>query len=192
MKITGSIRTAGVMTLFAGLMLLLLPEIALAGDPAWRPTYDIALRWINFIILVGVIVKYAREPIKDFLALRKGDVVAQIEELDAEKSRILDEIKAVKQKGDANRERFEEMKQRVVAQGEARKKQIVQQAKQQSEIMLEETRRKMENRIVQAKAGLTGELLDMSIAQAMKRLPGLMTDTDNRRMLDEYMQSIGT
>ena len=192
MKIPESLRAAGVVTLFAGFSFLLLPESALAGDPAWRPTYDIAMRWINFIILVGVIVKYAREPIKDFLALRKGDVVAQIDELDAEKSRLLDEIKAAKQKGTANRARFEEMKQRLRAQGEARKKQVGQQAKQQSATMLEETRRKMENRIVQAKAGLTGELLDMAIDQAMKQLPGLMNDSDNQRMLDEYMQSIGT
>lgn len=192
MKMTGSTCTAGALTLFVGFTFLLFPETALAGDPAWRPTYDIAMRWVNFIILVGVIVKYAREPIKDFLKLRKGDVVAQIDELDAEKSRILGEIKAAKQKGDANRARFEEMKQRLIAQGEARKQQIIKQAKQQSAIMIEETRRKMENRIVQAKAGLTSELLDMAIDQAMKQLPGLMTHGDNQRMLDEYMQSIGT
>ena len=192
MKTTGSTCATGAMLMFVGLTLLLLPETALAGDPAWRPTYDIALRWINFIILVGVIVKYAREPIKDFLKLRKREVVAQIDELDTEKSRILGEIQAARQKGDANRARFEEMKQRLIAQGEARKQQIVKQAKQQSEIMLEETRRKMENRIVQAKAGLTSELLDMAIEQAMKQLPELITVDDNHRMLDEYMQSIGT
>jgi len=192
MKMTGSIRAAGAMTLFVGFTSLLLPELALAGDPAWRPTYDIAMRWVNFIILAGVIFKYAREPIKDFLTLRKGDVVAQIDELDAEKSRILDEIKAARQKGDANRARFEEMKQRLIAQGETRKQQIIKQAKQQSAMMIEETRRKMENRIVQAKAGLTSELLDTAIDQAMTQLPGLMTDGDNQRMLDEYVQSIGS
>jgi len=192
MKMTGSIRAAGAMTLFVGFTSLLFPELALAGDPAWRPTYDIAMRWVNFIILAGVIFKYAREPIKDFLTLRKGDVVAQIDELDAEKSRILDEIKAARQKGDANRARFEEMKQRLIAQGETRKQQIIKQAKQQSAMMIEETRRKMENRIVQAKAGLTSELLDTAIDQAMTQLPGLMTDGDNQRMLDEYVQSIGS
>ena len=89
--------------MLVGLTLVLFPEIALAGDPAWRPTYDIAMRWLNFIILVGVIVKYAREPIKDFLKLRKKDVVAQIEELDTEKNRLLEEIKTARQQGDANR-----------------------------------------------------------------------------------------
>ena len=189
MKWTVFTSTAGALALALS---LLLPESALAGDPSWRPTYDIAMRWINFILLVGVIVKYGREPIKNFLRLRKEDVVAQIDELDGEKNRILKEIDKAQQQGESNRQRFEEMKKRLVAQGEARKQQIIKQAQQQSVLMLEETRRKMEHRILQAKAGITSELLDMAIEQAISRLPEQITDGDNQRMLDEYMQSIGT
>jgi hypothetical protein len=58
--------------------------------------------------------------------------------------------------------------------------------------MLEEARRKMENRIVQAKAGLKMELLDMAIDQAMKRLPAIITDSDNQRLLNDYMQRLHT
>lgn len=192
MKVIGSASRAGIMLLLVGMLGLLFPEGAVAGDPGWRPIYDVAMRWINFIILVAVIVKFGREPIKNFLKLQKDDVVAKIDELDREKSKILDDIKAAKQQGVDNQARFKELKGRMIAQGQARKQQIIEQAKQQSAIMLEETRRKMENRIVQAKASLKMELLDMAIEQAQAKLPGLMTEGDNQRLLDDYMQRIHT
>ena len=190
MKVTGPARAAGAMVLFVGMSILILPNIATAADPSWRPAYDVALRWINFIILVAVIVKYAREPIKDFLKLRKADVVSQIDQLDHEKERILEEIKAAEKRGIENQARFTELKKRLVAQGETRKQQLIQQAKQQSTIMIEETRRKMENRIVQAKANLKMELLDVAIDQAIAKLPGEITEGDNQRFLDDYMHRL--
>ncbi len=192
MKATGPAGAVCVTTLFIGSLILLLPAGAMAADPEWRPSYDMAMRWVNFIILVVVIVKYAREPIKDFLKLRKGDVISQIDDLDREKARILGEIKAVKIQGVENQARFQELKDRLIAQGETRKQQLIQQAKQQSAIMLDETRRKMENRIVQAKAKLKLELLDMAMEQAVKTLPEVITEGDNQRLLDDYMHSLQT
>ena len=188
-KIAGA---AFVMILGVGVFVGAFPEAAYAADAPWRPTYDMAMRWVNFIILVAVIVKYGKEPIKDFLKLQKSDLVSEISQLEAEKARILDEIKAVKRKGIENRTHFQELKDRLIAQGEIRKKQIVEQARQQSVIMLEEARRKMDNRIVQAKAGLKMELLDMAIDEALKRLPAIITDSDNQRLLNDYMQRLHT
>ena len=190
MRLTESAVALCVTTVFAGLCLMALPAAALAADPQWRPTYDVAMRWVNFIILVAVIVKYAREPLKDFLKLQKSDIVSEIGELETEKARIISEIKSVKKKGAENRIRFQELKDRLIAQGETRKQQIVEQARQQSQIMLEETRRKMDNRITQAKAGLKMELLDMAIDQATIKLPDIMTAGDTQQLLDDYMRSL--
>jgi F-type H+-transporting ATPase subunit b len=192
MRSTEKIGTLCAMILFLGIIVGALPEAAHAADAPWRPTYDMAMRWVNFIILVAVIVKYGKEPIKDFLKLQKSEVVAELSQLEAEKNRILDEIKAIKAKGIENRTHSQELKDRLTAQGEIRKKQIIDQARRQSAIMLEAAGRKMENRIVQAKAGLKVELLDMAINQAMARLPVVITDSDNQRLLDDYMRSLHT
>ena len=192
MKVAGAIGTIAVMALLVGTWMGIFPQSALAADPAWRPTYDTAMRWLNFIILVAVIVKYAREPIKNFLKLKKKDVVEQLAELDREKTNILEQIKAAEAQGDENQLRFKELKERMIAQGETRKQQIIAQAKQQSAMMLEVSRLKMENRVVQAKAQLKMELLDLAIAQAIDKLPGVMTEDDNQRLLDDYMQRIHT
>ena len=117
-------------------------------------------------------------------------MVAQISELDNEKARILNEIQSVKQQEAENRVRFNEMKDRLIAQAETRKQQIIEQAKQQSTIMLEETRRKMAHRIDQATSSLKLELLDMAIEQAAATLPRIITPEDNQRLLADYMKSI--
>lgn len=190
MKLTERAGVLCVTTLFAGFLMVALPAAAQAADAQWRPTYDVAMRWINFIILVAVIVKYAREPIKDFLKLQKSDIVSELGELESEKARIISEIKEVKKKGAENRLHFQELKDRLISQGETRKQQVVEQGRQQSAIMLVEARRKMENRITQAKAGLKMELLDMAIDQATVKLPSVMTAGDTQQLLDDYMSSL--
>jgi F-type H+-transporting ATPase subunit b len=190
MKSTETAGAVCVMVLCFGFLLGVFPAAAHAADAPWRPTYDIAMRWVNFIILVAVIVKYGKEPIKEFLKLQKNEVVSEISQLEAEKVRILGEINTLKEKGIENRAHFQELKDRLTAQGEIRKQQIVEQARQQSTIMLEEAGRKMENRIIQAKAGLKMELLDMAIDQAIARLPAVITDGDNQRLLDDYMERL--
>ena len=61
-----------------GLMVALLISIHLLGTEAlaadnsgnWRPVFDLVMRWLNFGIIVFIIIKYARTPVKDFLLSR--------------------------------------------------------------------------------------------------------------------------
>jgi F-type H+-transporting ATPase subunit b len=171
-------------------LLVMVPASAMAAGPEWRPTYDLVMKWVNFIIFVAVIVKFARAPIKSFLKQQKGDVVSELEKLEKEKSLIVGEIESANTHAAENKQRFEEMKTRLISQGEARKQQIVEQARHQSAIMMEETRKKAETRILQAKDKLKMELADMAFEQAMLRLPQVITEKDNQQMLEYYMQGM--
>jgi len=177
------------LTLIGGL-LAMLPETALASGSEWRPTYDLAMMWVNFIILAAIIIKYARDPIKTFLKQQKKEVVSEMDELESEKKRVIGEIKAAKEKARTTQARFEEMKERMIAQGEVRKQQIESQARQQSAIMIEETRKKMETRILQAKNKLKIELADLAFEQATQQLPQIMTDKDSQLLMDTFMQGM--
>jgi len=189
MKVTVFCNSRCFLPLF-GFLLLLVPEVALAAGPSWRPTYDMAMKWVNFIILAAIIVKYAREPIRNFLKQQKSDVVAEIDKLETEKTRIIQEIKSANAHAEENKQRFKEMKDRLIAQGETRKQQAVDQARQQGDIMIEEARKKMENRIFQAKSKLKMELADMAFEQALQQLPRIIDDRDNQRLLDMYMEGM--
>ncbi len=174
------------------LLLAMVPGTAVAASPEWRPTYDLVMMYVNFGILAAVIYRYGREPIKNFLKQQRDDVVAQIDALEEEKNRVIEEIKAAQLQAAENRERLEEMKARLISQGEAEKQQIIEQAQQQSAMMIETAHKKMEFRIVQAQKQLKIELADLAIDQAVQRLPQIMTDSDNQHFVDTYLQRLQT
>lgn len=172
-------------------MLVMMSSIAMAGEAQeWRPTYDLILRWVNFLILVAVIVKYAREPVRSFLNQQKADVASQIETLSTEKQNIFEEIQAAKEQATEREIRLKELQDRLISQGEAKKQQIIEQARQQSVVMIEETRKKMETRISQVKNQLKMELADLAFEQAEKKLPEIITESDNQRLLTFYMEGM--
>lgn len=173
-----------------GFLLVMLPGAALAASPEWRPTYDLAMRWVNFLILAGVIFKYAREPVKNFLEQQKSDVLGQIEALEAEKEKIVGEIKSADERVNENRQKLADTKARLIAQGESKKQRIIEQAQSQSVTMIEEARKKMENRILQARDALKMELADMAFEQAAQQLPQIITDDDNQLLLDTFMSGM--
>lgn len=171
-------------------LLLTMPAMAMAASPEWRPTYDKVLLWVNFAIFMTVAIKYGREPIKNFLKQQKEDVASELDTLETERARVLEEIQEAKTQAAESQERFKELKERLVSQGETKKQQIVEQARQQSSVMIEETRKKMENRLLQAKNQLKMELADMAFEKALQTLPRVITESDNQRLLDIYMESM--
>jgi F-type H+-transporting ATPase subunit b len=176
----------------ASFLAVMIPGLAMASSPEWRPTYDMIMKYVNFGILAAVIYRYGREPIQIFLKQQQGDVVAQIDALEDEKNRVIEEIKAAQLQAVENRERLEEMKARLISQGESEKQQIVEQAQQQSAIMIEAAEKKMDFKIVQAQQQLKHELADLAFEQALQRLPQIMTDSDNQHLVDIYMERLQT
>jgi len=189
MKIVKSCSSRRILPIFS-FLLATMPAVAMAASPEWRPTYDKVMLWVNFTIFMAVIVKYGREPIKNFLKQQKEDVASELDALETEKARVLGEIQDAKSQAAESEIRFGELKERLISQGEARKQQIVEQARQQSSVLIEETRKKMENRLLQAKNQLKMELADMAFDQAMQTLPQIITESDNKRLLDIYMQGM--
>ncbi len=167
-----------------------MPAVALAASPEWRPTYDKVMLWVNFAIFMSIAIKYGREPIKNFLKQQREDVVSELDALENEKARILGEIQETKTQASESEVRLTELKARLISQGESKKQQIVEQARQQSSKMIEETRKKMENRLLQAKSQLKMELADLAFTKATQQLPQVITDSDNQRLLNIYMESM--
>ena len=66
--------------------------LAAENSGGWRPIFDLAMRWINFLILAFLIIKFSRVPIKKFLAGKKQDIADEIGGLEAEKEEILRQI----------------------------------------------------------------------------------------------------
>ena len=170
------------------LVLMLAPAVAAAeGAGGFRPTWDLIMRWANFIILVGVIVKFARRPLADFISGKQDEVAFELKRLEEQKNEASSRVKDVHTQLEDSRERFENIKASIIRQGEARKQEIIEQARNESQILLEGTRRKIDYRLQAAKYKLRSEMVDSAIELALEKLPQQITEEDNQKLLEKYL-----
>jgi F-type H+-transporting ATPase subunit b len=162
---------------------------ALAAEKAssWRPIYDLILRWINFGIIVFLVVKYLKTPIMNFLRGQKEKVAKEIKHLDDKKQGITANIEETLKTIDESEVRFAELKERIVRQGEKKKEDIIQKAQNQSKRMLEDAKRRIDIQFIQAKNKFRAEMIDKAIDLAMEKFPKEITAEDNERFTSEYL-----
>jgi len=178
-----------------GLLLLwvTVPEVLGAdASGAWRPTYDMAMRWFNFGILVVLFFKYARKPLVDFLRGKARQIGENIQEVEAEKDAIKTRLKDLLKERKENRKRLQEIKARIVSHGKLKKEKIIEDAKIESQLLLESAKRRMAHEINAARHKLRDEIIDQAIDLAMKKLPQRMTDQDTQQTLQSYLDNIQT
>lgn len=160
-----------------------------SGAGGWRSTYDEIMLWVNFAILAFVFYKFGKDPLMDFLRLRKEDVAYEIGVLESQKEKVTARIEETSQAITESDIRYTDLKEKILRQGERRKQEIIDEAREQSRIMMESTKDKVGSQIQQAKRRFKEEMVDAAIDRAMERLPQVITDEDNEKLLDQYMAS---
>ncbi|MGD8980872.1 MAG: ATP synthase F0 subunit B [Desulfobacterales bacterium] len=164
---------------------------ALAAEKSnsWRPMYDLILRWINFGIIAFVIVKYGKTPIMNFLRGQKDKLAQEINQLENEKkdatAKVMETLKSV----DESEVRFADLKDRIIQQGEKKKTEIIESAQNQSKMMLEDAKRRIDSHFLQAKNEFKAELIDIAMDMAMGRLPEVITPEDNDKFTRLFLDS---
>ena len=179
--------------IIAGILSLhFLGHEAFAAEKAgsWRPIYDLILRWINFGIIVFLLVKYAKTPLMNFLRGQKEKLAREIKRLENKKQGISANIEETLKTIDESEVRFAELKERIVRQGEKKKEVIIQTAQKQSKMMLEDGKRRIDTHFIQAKNKFRAELIDRAIDLAMERLPKEITAEDNEKLTIEYLSLV--
>jgi F-type H+-transporting ATPase subunit b len=192
MKIVKNIRILCVFLLVGAAALHLFGTAALAAESqsSWRSNYDLIMMWLNFAILAIVLVKYARNPIKGFFRDQKESIAKTISDIEARKEANDAEIRQAQQLMQESGARFEEIRGKIIAEGERKKQAIIESAQRESRLMIENAEFWIERQILQAQKRLRSELIDESIEQALQRLPQVLTPEDNRKFISRYLTEI--
>ena len=174
--------------------ILLLGTEASAADNSgdWRPVFDLVMRWLNFGIIVFILVKYARTPIKDFLLSRREEVAREIEMVEEKKEEANKKIQDAARMLDESEVRFTRVKERIIQEGETKKQKLIEDAQQESKILLESTMKKIDNQLLDAQRAFKSELVDTAISLAMKRLPDEITSEDNQNFTNQFLAGTST
>jgi len=162
-------------------------ETAAAG---WRPTYDLVMMWINFLILAFLAFKFGKAPIVQFLEGRKLEISQEIGRIEKQKNKITSKAEQALKTLDESDIHLAQLKKRIVEQGEKKKHLIIKDAEQQCRFMMETVQHKIENHIKQAEATFRTELIDAATDRALQILPEKVTMEDNQKILNNYFEGM--
>jgi len=185
-------KNKGYVLSFVLLFILLTGSTAMAsgGSEGWRETYDLAMKWINFGILIVLFIKFAKTPLMNFLNTQSESLSRDIKRLEEAKKKSQDRSKEIAGQLADRQSRVDSIKEKIIQQGAKEKEKIVKDAKGQSHYMLEDARKRMASQVLQAKIKLQSELVDEVISLAMERLPREITDADNNALLGQYFSAV--
>ncbi len=171
-------------------LMVFCPDVLAAETTeGWRPLFDLIMRWLNFVIIAVVLFKFGRKPIKDFLANRREEIDYQIKKYDQQKEAATEKVQEATKILNQSTDRFEQIKQRIIKDGETKKQQIIEKAQQESRMLLEGAQRKIQNQIIEARNLIRTELIDSAIGLAEKRLPDEITAADEQKLNQHYLDS---
>ncbi|MDY6905965.1 MAG: ATP synthase F0 subunit B [Thermodesulfobacteriota bacterium] len=172
-----------------------LPALAseAAGDGhAWRPLYDQIMMYVNFGILVFLIVRFGKRPFQNFLQSKHDEVVEEIKSLEEKKEKMKAEAKETEEKVAAGDRHIQRIKSRIIEEGERVKQSIIDDAKTQGEFMIAESRKKAGSRFREARQAFRAELIDQAVAIAADRLPQALQAEDRDRMLSTFIDQVAS
>mmetsp|Transcript_18459 Transcript_18459/g.8602 ORF Transcript_18459/g.8602 Transcript_18459/m.8602 type:complete len:209 (+) Transcript_18459:1519-2145(+) len=158
------------------------------AESSWRPIYDIIMRWLNFLILAFLIIKFSKKPLKDFLHKERENIASEIEKVEQEKQKVSERIKEANKLLEESNVRFKQLEERIIEQGRRRKQEIIIDAKKQSKLMLQTAKQRIDNYILKAQAQLKSEMIDEAFVYAFEKLPEKVTDKDNYKLVDVFLE----
>jgi F-type H+-transporting ATPase subunit b len=170
--------------------LFLTATFAAETGSSWRSTYDPIMKWVNFSILLFVIVKYAGPPLVNFLRSQGREIERDLVRIEQEKTNVLEELRTAQQFLDESELRIGELKERILEEGRKRRQEIIQQADEEGQMMLESAAQRTQGYFQNAKKQLQHELLDEAMNRALDLLPKVMTSDDRQKMVSDYVSQI--
>jgi F-type H+-transporting ATPase subunit b len=163
----------------------LAPAAALAaGDsgPLWPA--------LNLLLLLSVIVYFARKPVQDFFAGRRTEIEGKLEGAAAE----LSEAEATYAKWQRRllelETELEEIRAKSRQRAESERERILADAHTAAERIRRDATAAVDQELRSARAALREEATQLAIEIAAERLQREVTDADRDRLLDEFIERV--
>jgi F-type H+-transporting ATPase subunit b len=161
-----------------------------AGEHQGLNWMDFLYRCINFVLVVGLIVKLGGKKIVGFFKGRSAQIENHLADLDARKveaERKLREVESSISNLEAERGRI---MAEYHAQGEALKAQIVAKAEEAAVRVREQAKVTIETETKVAVETLRAELADMVAAASEKMIAEKLSAADHEKLVDDYLTKV--
>jgi F-type H+-transporting ATPase subunit b len=159
-----------------------------AGPVGWISTDT--YRVINFVVLVVVLVYLLRKPVSQALKGRVTEIKTQLEDLEAQKTKAEKNLAEYKEKLSMLGQETDKLVAEYVKQGNEAKVRILKEAESAAQKLEQQAHRSIEHEFAQAKASLQKEIVENALVKAEEIIQRKITDKDQDRLVDEYLDKV--
>jgi len=187
-------RFAAVLCVAAGSVLLSSFALAAGGGGADRSgdLLDLLYRWINFALLVIILVVVLRRvPIKEYFSSRIEGIKKELDDLKKQRETAERKTRELESKLKAFEGERKEILEQYRADGLAEKERILAEAKERAKQILQQAEVSIRYEMQTAKEKLTQEVVALAAQRAEEIIAREMTDRDQDRLVDEFIDKLG-
>lgn len=168
------------------------PLQALAANTggSWRSTYDVVMMWVNFAILVALLVKFLRKPLGRLLKSQQDAIQNTLGQLETRKGRIGNEIQSLRESLETRRQKAEDRHARIIQWAQRERLEIIATASQEAERRLRQARQLIDARHREACQALRNDIVDAAVTKVLQDLPGHMTAELEKDLTERFLASI--
>ncbi len=150
----------------------------------------VLLTWVTFFLLLAVLQKYAWKPILKMLDQRESDIrdsVKQADEIKEEFARIKDRQKKIITEAETKSQQIIEESRKAAKEAAVA---VTRKAKEDSQILLENARREINNEVDKAQASLREESALFAIDLAGKLIKENLDTDKNKKLVNRLIKDL--
>jgi len=153
---------------------------------------DLLYRFINFALLVIILFWALKKAgIKDYFSARTQEIKQRLDELKKGKDEAETRFKEMEKRLGEFEEKKKDIIQQLRAEGLAEKEKVIAEAKARVKQIIEQAELTIQQEIQAASDRLKQEVADLATKKAEEIIAKEMTDTDQDRLVDEFIEKVG-
>lgn len=174
------------------LLIILLSSVASAAEAehGGGSLKSWAFQFINFAILVFLLVKFLGKPLKKFFAQRRELIEKSIKESKEAKELAQKALKEVEEKLKLKDEEVQDILDTARKIGQQEKEQIIQESEKLKEKIMEQAKTNIEFEVKMAKDALRLEAAELAIQLSEQKLKQKITPEEQEKLLQESIKII--
>lgn len=138
--------------------------------------------WVNFILFVGILVYFLREPLLDFLGDRSEKIRQALEKIARQKEEVQTRLADYQRRLERAADEIEKLKAEFQREGELEKKNLVQRAQTYAEKIRQDAKRIAEQELRKARHLLRQKAFLLSVELAQKKIEQAINSADQTRL----------
>lgn len=154
--------------------------------------WDLLWRCLNFAVLLIVLIKVLSKPIANGLRARQQSIKEQFTDLEERKSEADSAYQTYEEKLESIDQEIKDIIQSAVAQGEAEKERIIEEANRAAEDIKRQAEMAIQHELAEAKLKLREEVANQAVIMAEELISKNLQEADQVKLIEDYLAKVGT